>query len=104
MLSSTSTTEAQSGAAGSSANANRNGKLAVVHAYTSPWRWAALQKSANAFRRVSELSEPIARSHTGTSLAVRTHGSSPPSRCWQVGGKTLRGEGVLGAELRDQCI
>ncbi|SFH01893.1 Methyltransferase domain-containing protein [Streptomyces mirabilis] len=42
MLSSRSTTEAQSGAAGSSANANRNGRLAVVHAYTSPWRWAAL--------------------------------------------------------------
>ncbi|MFD9514328.1 hypothetical protein [Streptomyces mirabilis] len=42
MLSSNSTVEARSGAAGSSAISNKNGRLAAVHGYTSPCWWTAL--------------------------------------------------------------
>ncbi|WP_329557417.1 hypothetical protein [Streptomyces sp. NBC_00696] len=42
MLSSSSAIEARSAVVGVPAMSNRNGRLAAVHGYTSPWWWAAL--------------------------------------------------------------
>ncbi|KOT43635.1 hypothetical protein ADK41_05595 [Streptomyces caelestis] len=69
MPTNSSTTKARSGVAGSSALANRNGGLATVHTYTSPWWWAAPQKSPNARFRVAGSGEAVARGHAGTPAA-----------------------------------